>query len=121
LYGGLEHSNSTALHFCPTQLAHRKGYVNYLALVAHEYFHTWNVKRIRPKELGPFNYLREAHSNLLWLAEGLTSLMDELFIYRMGLISLEEYLEMQKDNLNRYYAIPGRKFHSLMILHSMHG
>jgi predicted metalloprotease with PDZ domain len=113
LYGGLEHSNSTALQFCPTQITNRKGYINYLALVSHEYFHTWNVKRIRPKELGPFNYLREATTPLLWLAEGLTSLMDELFIYRMGLISLDEYLDMQKDNLNRYYGIPGRKFHSL--------
>lgn len=113
LYGGLEHLNSTALHFCPTQIATRKGYVNYLALVAHEYFHTWNVKRIRPYELGPFDYLKEATTKLLWLAEGLTSLMDELFIYRMGLITLEEYLEMQKDNINRYYSIPGKKFHSL--------
>jgi predicted metalloprotease with PDZ domain len=113
LYGGLEHSNSTALQFDPTQITNRKGYINYLALVSHEYFHTWNVKRIRPFELGPFNYLREATSKLLWLAEGLTSLMDELFIYRAGLISLEEYLEMQKDNLNRYYSVPGRKFHSL--------
>ena len=71
------------------------------------------MKRIRPFELGPFNYLKEATTKLLWLAEGLTSLMDELFIYRMGLISLDEYLEMQKDNLNRYYSVPGRKFHSL--------
>lgn len=113
LYGGLEHSNSTALQFDPTQITNRKGYINYLALISHEYFHTWNVKRIRPVELGPFNYLREATSKLLWLAEGLTSLMDELFIYRAGMISLDEYLEMQKDNLNRYFSIPGRKFHSL--------
>lgn len=113
LYGGLEHMNSTALQFCPTQIANRKSYLNYLALISHEYFHTWNVKRIRPLELGPFNYLKEATTKLLWLAEGLTSLMDELFIYRAGIISLEEYLEMQKDNLNRYYAVPGRRFHSL--------
>lgn len=113
LYGGLEHLNSTALQFCPTQITTRKGYINYLALISHEYFHTWNVKRIRPIELGPFNYLKEATTNLLWLAEGLTSLMDELFIYRMGLISLEEYLDMQKDNLTKYYSIPGKKFHSL--------
>jgi predicted metalloprotease with PDZ domain len=112
-YGGLEHNNSTALHYCPTQLTNRSGYINYLALVSHEYFHTWNVKRIRPFEFGPFDYLKEATTNLLWLAEGLTSLMDELFIYRMGLISLDEYLDMQKDNLNRYYGIPGKKFHSL--------
>jgi predicted metalloprotease with PDZ domain len=113
LYGGLEHLNSTALHFCPTQMTNRKGYLNYLCLVSHEYFHLWNVKRIRPFELGPFDYLTEAKTKLLWLAEGLTSLMDELFVYRAGLISLEEYLEMQKDNLNRYLAVPGRKFHSL--------
>lgn len=113
LYGGLEHGNSTALHFCPTQISNRKGYLNYLALVSHEYFHTWNVKRIRPFELGPFNYLKEATTKLLWLAEGLTSLMDELFIYRAGLITLEEYCEMQKDNFNRYLSVPGRKFHSL--------
>lgn len=113
LFGGLEHKNSTALQFCPTNITNRKGYMNYLALVSHEYFHTWNVKRIRPLELGPFNYLREATTNLLWLAEGLTSLMDELFIYRAGLISLEEYLEMQKDNLNRYLGVPGKRFHSL--------
>lgn len=113
LFGGLEHANSTALQFCPMQLTNRKGYISYLALVSHEYFHTWNVKRIRPKELGPFNYLKEATTKLLWLAEGLTSLMDELFIYRMGLITLDEYLEMQKDTFNRYYSIPGKKFHSL--------
>jgi predicted metalloprotease with PDZ domain len=113
LFGGLEHCNSTALQFCPTQITTRKGYVNYLALVAHEFFHTWNVKRIRPAELGPFHYLKEANTKLLWLAEGLTSLMDELFIFRMGLITLEEYLDMQKENLNRYYATPGKKFHSL--------
>ena len=113
LYGGLEHMNSTALQFCPTQITNRKGYINYLALVSHEYFHTWNVKRIRPFELGPFNYLKEGHTKLLWLAEGLTSLMDELFIFRMGLITLEEYLDMQKENLNRYYSIPGKKFHTL--------
>lgn len=113
LFGGLEHCNSTALQFCPTQITNRKGYANYMALVAHEYFHTWNVKRIRPIEFGPFNYLKEATTKLLWLAEGLTSLMDEIFIYRAGLISQEEYLDLQKDNLNRYLGIPGRKFHSL--------
>jgi predicted metalloprotease with PDZ domain len=113
LYGGLEHLNSTALQYCPTQITTRKGYVNYLCLVSHEYFHLWNVKRIRPLELGPFDYLKEATTHLLWLAEGLTSLMDELFVYRTGLITLDEYLDMQKDNLNRYLATPGRKFHSL--------
>jgi predicted metalloprotease with PDZ domain len=86
LYGGLEHHNSTALHFCPTQLVSRKGYISFLGLVSHEYFHTWNVKRIRPLEFGPFDYLKEATTKLLWLAEGLTSLM--MIYFSIGPISL---------------------------------
>lgn len=81
--------------------------------MAHEYFHTWNVKRIRPIELGPFDYLTEAKTRMHWLTEGLTSFMDQLFVYRAGLCTLEEYLEAIMDNLNRFYSIPGRKFHSL--------
>jgi predicted metalloprotease with PDZ domain len=113
IYGGLEHHNSTALHYCPTQLTSRKGYITFLGLVSHEYFHTWNVKRIRPLEFGPFNYLKEATTKLLWLAEGLTSLMDELFLYRASLITIEEYLEMQRENINRYLNVPGRRLHTL--------
>lgn len=113
LYGGLEHKNSTALHFDGRMLSDRESYVNWLALVAHEYFHTWNVKRIRPKELGPFDYLNENYTRLHWLTEGLTSFMDELFVLRAGLCSLEEYLKMQTKNLQRYLDIPGKKFHSL--------
>ncbi|MBT3584950.1 MAG: M61 family metallopeptidase [Halobacteriovoraceae bacterium] len=112
-FGGLEHNNSTALIFDGTCLEDRKAYVNWLALVAHEYFHTWNIKRIRPIELGPFDYLTEAKTTMLWLAEGLTSLMDELFVYRSGLCTLEEYLKMQTGNINRYLSTPGKRFHSL--------
>lgn len=113
LFGGLEHKNSTALHFCSQKLAERKGYVNWLALVAHEYFHTWNVKRIRPKELGPFDYLNENYTRMHWLTEGLTSFMDEVLVFRAGLCTLEEYLDMLKNHFKRYFATPGRKFHSL--------
>jgi predicted metalloprotease with PDZ domain len=113
LFGGLEHLNSTALQYCPLKMLERKGYLGWLALVAHEYFHTWNVKRIRPKELGPFDYSKEAMTTMHWLTEGLTSFVDELFVVRSGLCTLEEYLEMQRMNLNRYFATPGRRFHSL--------
>ena len=112
-YGGLEHLNSTALQFDAFSLQDRKKYINWLSLVAHEYFHTWNVKRIRPKGLGPFDYRTEANTSLLWLAEGLTSFMDELFVFRSDLIDLNEYLDLQKKNLERYFDTPGRKFHSL--------
>lgn len=112
-FGGLEHLNSTALQFSSMAMQNRKSYIQWLALVAHEYFHTWNVKRIRPVALGPFDYVNENYTKMHWLTEGLTSFMDEVFILRCGLCTLEEYLEMQKDNLNRYLATPGRKFHSL--------
>lgn len=113
IYGGLEHLNSTVLHFDGRKLSHRKDYLSYLSLLAHEYFHLWNVKRIRPKELGPFDYLNEAYTNLLWLAEGLTSFMDDLFVYRAGISDLSEYLETLKSNLDTYLSTPGRYFHSL--------
>lgn len=107
-YGGLEHHNSTALHFDGTVLGKRKDYLKWISLVGHEYFHTWNIKRIRPFELGPFNYHRENYTELLWLAEGLTSFIDDLSVYQAGLSTLEEYLEILKENLNIYYATPGR-------------
>jgi predicted metalloprotease with PDZ domain len=113
IYGGLEHLNSTALQYSSFNMTDKKGYIGYLELVAHEYFHTWNVKRIRPKELGPFNYLTEALTKMHWLTEGLTSFMDQLFIYRCDFISIDEYLELMVKNLNHYFSTPGRKFHSL--------
>jgi predicted metalloprotease with PDZ domain len=113
LYGGLEHLNSTALQFDGRKLGSRKDYLAYLSLVAHEYFHLWNVKRIRPEALGPFDYQKENYTTLLWLAEGLTSFMDDLFVYRAGLSTLEEYLDIVKGNFETYYGTPGRNYHSL--------
>lgn len=113
LYGGLEHLNTTALQYCPYSMNDKKGYKGWLELVAHEYFHLWNVKRIRPVELGPFNYLQEAFTKMHWLTEGLTSFMDQLFILRTDYYSLDEYLDCIKENINRYLDIPGRKYHSL--------
>ena len=113
IYGGLEHLNSTVLQFDGRKLQNKKDYQMYLSLAAHEYFHLWNVKRIRPKELGPFDYLNENYTTLLWLAEGLTSFMDDLFVYRAGLSTLEEYLDVVKGNLDTYLGTPGRYYHSL--------
>jgi len=112
-FGGLEHMNSTALHFDSYKLNERKGYIRWLELVAHEYFHTWNVKRIRPKELGPFDYVNEGYTRMHWLTEGLTSFMDQLIVLRADLVNLKEYAEMMKDNFNAYFSTPGRRFHSL--------
>ena len=113
LYGGLEHLNSTALQFDGRKLHNKKDYQNYLSLVAHEYFHLWNVKRIRPIELGPFDYENENYTSMLWLAEGLTSFLDDLFVFRAGISTIEEYLDVVKGNLDVYLATPGRHYHSL--------
>jgi predicted metalloprotease with PDZ domain len=113
LYGGLEHLNSTALHYDGRKLQVRKEYTNFLCLVCHEFFHSWNVKRIRPIELGPFNFHQENYTELLWLAEGLTSFVDEYLVWQSGLITEVEYLEKIKTGLDQYFATNGRKFHSL--------
>jgi predicted metalloprotease with PDZ domain len=107
-FGGLEHCNSTVLAFDPHSLFDRQRYLNWLSLVSHEYFHLWNVKRIRPVELGPFDYQQENYTQMLWLAEGLTSFVDDYFVYKAGLSTAEEYLSIVTRFLNRYYSIPGR-------------
>ncbi len=113
LYGGLEHKNSTVLAFDGRKLNNRKDYIKWLTLTTHEYFHTWNIKRIRPVELGPFDYQNENYTSMLWLAEGLTSFMDNYLTLKTGLISEKEYWELIKDDLNLYLSIPGRKYDSL--------
>ena len=112
-YGGLEHLNSTALQFDPFEVAHIEGYRDFLGLVAHEYFHTWNVKRVRPIELGPFDYENENYTRMHWLTEGLTSFVDDLFVLNCDLSDNKYYLERLKKKINIYNKTPGRLFDSL--------
>jgi predicted metalloprotease with PDZ domain len=91
--GGLEHKNSTVLMSSRWNTKTRPAYLGWLDLVSHEYFHTWNVKRLRPIELGPFDYENEVICKSLWLAEGVTSYYDRLLVRRAGLCSVDEYLE----------------------------
>ena len=91
--GGLEHKNSTVLMSSRWNTKTRPAYLGWLDLVSHEYFHTWNVKRLRPIELGPFDYEDEVISKSLWLAEGVTSYYDRLLVRRAGLCTVDEYLE----------------------------
>lgn len=90
--GGLEHCNSTVLSV-DRWTYDGSNYINFLNLVAHEYFHLWNVKRIRPIELGPFNYDQEVYTNYLWVMEGFTSYYDELILRRCGFYAQEEMLK----------------------------
>ena len=91
--GGLEHKNSTVLMTSRWATRTRAAYLDWLDLASHEYFHLWNVKRLRPVELGPFDYESEVTTRSLWIAEGLTSYYGPLLVRRAGLCSTEEFLE----------------------------
>ena len=112
-YGGLEHRNSTSLEYSSSGFRTREDYDGFLELVAHEYFHLWNVKRIRPSSLGPFDYEREVHTTLLWAMEGITSYYDGLFLARAGLVTPDRYLAKTAKRWAAYLEKPGRRIHSL--------
>jgi predicted metalloprotease with PDZ domain len=90
--GGLEHKNSVCMMTNRWATSTRRGYVNWLSLVAHEYFHAWNVKRLRPVELGPFDYESENPTRSLWVSEGFTDYYGPLTVRRAGLSTRAEYL-----------------------------
>ena len=90
--GGLEHRNSFTVMASRWATRTRSAYVNWLDLVSHEYFHAWNIKRLRPAELGPFDYENENPTHSLWIAEGFTQYYGPLMVHRAGLISRAEYL-----------------------------
>ncbi len=106
--GGLEHLNSTALQWNRFGFKPYSRYLSFLNLVAHEYFHLWNVKRIRPDALGPFDYENENYTKLLWVAEGLTSYYKGILLLRAGLISDGEFLNGKAGIIEQLQARPGR-------------
>ena len=97
--GGLEHRNSTVLSVNRWTYEGPK-YKGFLKLVAHEYFHLWNVKRFRPVELGPFNYDEENYTSLLWVMEGFTTYYEKITLLRAGFYSKEEFLDKMFSSLN---------------------
>ncbi len=112
--GGLEHRNSTVLGIDSFAFHPRKRYEdNVLGLIAHEFFHAWNVKRIRPAVLGPFDYARENYTRLLWVFEGVTSYYDTLIPCRAGLIPAKRYLRHVAEHIGRLLQTPGRLHQSL--------
>ena len=106
--GGLEHLNSTALQYDRFGFQPESRYHGFLGLVAHEYFHAWNVKRIRPDALGPFDYENENYTKLLWVAEGATAYYEGVLLRRAGLISDREFLEGKASTIEQLQARPGR-------------
>lgn len=105
IYGGLEHLNSTALAFPRWDYTTKHG--KWQGLMSHEYFHLWNVKRIRPIELGPFDYDNENYTNLLWVMEGVTSYYDDLILRRAGLLGIDAYLGIVAANITDLENKPG--------------
>ena len=122
-YGGLEHRNSTAL-ICNRKDLPRltdnkattkvsEGYGTLRGLISHEYFHTWNVKRLRPAEFAPYRYDRENYTELLWFFEGFTSYYDDLVLRRAGLLDNAGYLRLLNKTINQVLQAPGRLVQSV--------
>lgn len=106
--GGLEHLNSTHLIASRWTFSPEVDYRHYLDVVAHEVFQAYNVKRLRPHSLGPFDYDSENYSTLLWVAEGLTSYYDRLLLRRADLLMAEDYLDLLAGDIKRIESTPGR-------------
>ncbi|MRT30077.1 M61 family metallopeptidase [Herbaspirillum sp. CAH-3] len=118
-YGGLEHRASTALICSRADLPVKgkaeqtDGYRTYLGLCSHEYFHTWNVKRIKPAVFAPYDLRQENYTSLLWLFEGFTSYYDDLFLVRTGVIDLDNYLKLVGKTVTGVLRGSGRKKQSV--------
>ncbi len=112
-YGGLEHQNSCSMIRSRWKYKPRKDYLGFIGLMAHEFFHTYNVKRIRPAELGPFDYDSEVYTNLLWIAEGITSYYDNHIPLRANVITLKEYLNIIARDIKSLESIPGRNVQTI--------
>ena len=118
-YGGLEHRSSTALLCARNDLPYPAmkgvpdGYQTFLGLASHEYFHTWNVKRIKPARFDPYDLHRETHTSLLWIFEGFTSYYDDLMLCRAGAIGTPAYLRNLQRAIRAVQAGPGRQLQSV--------
>jgi predicted metalloprotease with PDZ domain len=118
-YGGLEHRNSTALICARRDLPRTtpphagEGYTTLLGLISHEYFHTWNVKRLRPAEFATYDYSAENYTSLLWFFEGFTSYYDDLLLRRAKRIDNATYLKLLTKTINQVNQTPGRLVQSV--------
>lgn len=111
--GGLEHATSNSCVVPRTTFQPEEDYRRFLGLTSHEYFHLYNVKRIRPKVLGPFDYTQEVYTRLLWWMEGATDYFSDLVLRRAGIVTAPKYLELLAKRAKRYLETPGRRRLSL--------
>jgi predicted metalloprotease with PDZ domain len=106
--GGLEHKNSFLVMANRFTTRTRRSYLGYLSLVAHEHFHAWNIKRLRPIELGPFDYENENYTKALWMAEGFTDYYAGLLVKRPGISNRDEFFEELSGHIEAVQTTPGR-------------
>jgi len=111
--GGLEHKDSFVVMTNRWSTRSRQAYLAWLATASHEFFHAWNVKRLRPIELGPFDYENEVYTKGLWFAEGVTEYYGNLLVRRAGLATRDEYLEQLSGDIAALQTTPGRLAQSL--------
>lgn len=111
-FGGLEHLNSTQCIAPVVRLQPPQEYHKLLSLFSHEFFHAWNVKRMRPLGLGPFDYSKEAYTKSLWIAEGITSYYDDFLIRKAGIYTIAEYLDAISENISLMKTLPGSRWQS---------
>ena len=111
--GGLEHDNCTLIMTSRWSFRSPKKYKDWLSLASHEFFHTWNVRRLRPKNLIRYDYENEMYTRSLWIAEGITSYYEDLALVRSGLITRKEYLKRLSETVEKVQAKPGRKVQNL--------
>jgi len=111
--GGIEHLSSSTIGFAGSSMKDRQSRQRMLCFIAHEYFHHYNVKRIRPVALGPFDYQRENRTDQLWVSEGLTVYYEYMLVARAGLMTGEELLHHFSSDIASYEKEPGRLYQSL--------
>ena len=111
--GGLEHARSSVLMTSRWATRTRKAYLRWLELASHELFHAWNVKRLRPIELGPFDYEREVFTSSLWMVEGITDYYGDVLVLRAGRSSAQEFLDSLSDKIEELQTTPGRAVRSM--------
>lgn len=110
--GGIEHANSAAIAFNGEGLTKDDDYLRWLSYVAHEYFHNFNVKRIRPLALGPFDYDRENLTDMLWVSEGLSVYYEDVVLVRAGLMTRGQYLDKLAGAMAKFENAPGHRYQS---------
>jgi predicted metalloprotease with PDZ domain len=110
--GGIEHSNSSSNQFDGTTLSTPAGYLRWLSFICHEYFHNFNVKRIRPLALGPFDYDQENLTNMLWVSEGLSVYYQDLILVRAGLMTRDQYLAKMAGAIGTFENASGHRYQS---------